>query len=58
MFFSTLLFPPVIGGFLYGMNAYGKSKGNFESSERIIRKAIESNLGSLEKEKLEGLASN
>lgn len=58
MFFSTLLFPPVIGGFLYGMNAYGKSKGNFESAERIIKKAIDSNLSSLEKEKLAGLTNN
>jgi hypothetical protein len=55
MFFSTLLFPPVIGGFLYGMNAYSKSKGNFDSAERIIRKAIDSNLTLLEKEKIAGL---
>jgi hypothetical protein len=31
-------FPPVLGGFFFRMNAYSKSKGNFESAEGIIRR--------------------
>jgi hypothetical protein len=52
MFFSTLLFPPVLGGFFYGMNAHSKSKGNFESAEGMIRRGIDNNIASFANEKV------
>ena len=58
MFFSTLLFPPVLGGFFYAMNAHGKSKGNFEAAEVMIRKAIENNVSAFAKEDLAELQGN
>ena len=50
MFFSTLLFPPVLGGLFYSMNAHGKSKGNFENADLMIRRAIDNNVAALARE--------
>lgn len=58
MFFSTLLFPPVLGGFFYGMNAHSKSKGNFESAEGMIRRAIDNNIASFAKENVAEIHAN
>jgi hypothetical protein len=58
MFFSTLLFPPVLGGIFYAMNAHGKSKGNFESAELMIRRGIDNNVSAFARENLAELRGN
>jgi hypothetical protein len=49
MFFSTLLFPPVLGGLFYGLNASGKAKDNFVTANKLITQGIRSNIAAFEK---------
>lgn len=55
MFFSTLLFPPVLGGFFYGINAHGKAVDNFESADKLIRQSISTNINAFEKAEISSL---
>jgi hypothetical protein len=49
MFFSTLLFPPVLGGFFYALRTHSIAADNFEAAKAMINYAVDENIAKFEK---------